>query len=193
MAAMSIGDLTAALDANPPHGPAYSLTLLAHVACAVIGFGTVVASALQAARLRSVRSGELPSGSLVRYYLPGVNWAGRVIYAVPVLGLALIAQSDRAFSLTDGWIMAGLALWLVAVVVGEAVLWPAERRIQRLLVGSVEPTPGAGPTVLRVTDPAGLAAAVDQARGHCRSVTVAGAVMLATFVAATVLMLGQPS
>jgi hypothetical protein len=189
---MPWGELTAAAAANPPHGPAYSLTLLAHVACAVIGFGTVVASALQASRLRSIDPGALPSGSVLRYYLPGVNWAGRLLYGVPLFGLALIGQSDRAFSVSDGWILAGLALWLVAAVVGEAMLWPAERRIQRLLAGSVERVPGTGPSVTRVSDTGALADAVAAARPACSVVLGAGAVMVACFVAATVLMVVQP-
>jgi len=190
---MGPGEFMAAATANPPHGPAYSLTLLAHVTCAVIGFATVVASGLQASRLRSIGPGGLPSGSVVRYYLPGVNWAGRLLYGVPLLGLALVAQSNRAFSVSDGWILAGLALWLVAAVVGESVLWPAERRIQRVLAGSVERVPGAGPSVTRVADTGALADAVSVARPACSAVLAGGAVMVACFAAATVLMVVQPA
>ena len=65
-----------------------------------------------------------------RYYRPGVNWAGRVLFLVPVLGVALMAMSHGDWSFGDGWIAIGLALWAGVAVVAEMALWPAERRLQ---------------------------------------------------------------
>ena len=175
-----------------PTGPAYVAVLLAHMAAAVVGFGTVLASGVQAGRLGSLQAGELPSGSLLRFYSPGANWAGRVIYAVPVLGVALVAQSRRAFSLSDGWVVGGLALWVVAALAAELVLWPAERRVQRALAGTFEVDRAASGPGVRVTDPETLTAAAGPCRPVARQASVAAGLAVACFLAATVLMVAQP-
>lgn len=114
----------------PPDGPAFDVVLLAHIACAVLAIGTVAVSGVQAERLRrALSTGEL-GHNLRSYYRPGINWAGRTLHAVPVLGLALVAMSHGAFGLGDTWVMAGLGIWVVAAMTAEGVLWPAERRLQ---------------------------------------------------------------
>ena len=60
------------------------------------------------------------SEAVRRYYRPGVNWAGRVLFLVPVFGVALIAMSHGDWSFSDGWIAIGLVLWAVAAVGGRA-------------------------------------------------------------------------
>jgi uncharacterized membrane protein len=117
-----------AVSAN--RGPAYDLVLLAHVLVAVTGFGTVAVAGAYARLLG--RPGER-TPSVVRYYRPGVNWAGRTLFGVPVLGFVLLWMSHGAWSLSDEWVLIGLSLWTVAATVGETVLWPAERRLQQLV------------------------------------------------------------
>ena len=105
----------------------YDIVLLAHVLSAMVGLGTVVVAGGYALALS--RSG--PGSEAVRPLLPaGVNWAGRVLFLVPVLGVVLIGMSKGHWSFSDGWIIDGLLLWVVAAVVGELALWPAERRLQ---------------------------------------------------------------
>jgi len=132
---------------------AYDVVLLAHVLVAVVGLGAVVVAGAYALVLR--RSGPGPD-SVRRYYRPGVNWAGRLLFLIPVLGVALMALSHGDWSFADGWITIGLALWTVVAVVAEMALWPAERRLQAAVAA---PTAEAelGPMCLRV---AGLSAAL---------------------------------
>jgi hypothetical protein len=114
-----------------PQGPAFDIVLLLHVGCVVAGLATLVTSAATAARLRRLlRAGSPVPESVVRYFRPGVNWAGRVMYGIPVFGFALLAMSQGAFALSDGWVMAGLAVFVVVVLLAEGILWPAERRLQ---------------------------------------------------------------
>jgi hypothetical protein len=113
--------------AGSARNPAYDLVLLAHVLSALVGFGSVVVAGLYA--LAFERSNP-PTEAVRRYYRPGVNWAGRVIYLVPTFGVALIAMSDGDWSYADHWIVIGLGLWAFAAVVAEVALWPAERRLQ---------------------------------------------------------------
>ena len=110
-----------------------------------------------------------------RYFRPGVNWAGRALYGVPVFGFALVAASDGAFGAGDGFVVVGLVVWLAAALVAEVVVWPGERRIQ------VELTGGWGE--------AERARALDR---DCRQVSGAAVVLAVLFVAATVIMIGKP-
>jgi Predicted integral membrane protein (DUF2269) len=160
-----------------PTGALYTILLMLHVLCAVVGFGTMVVTGVEAARARRGPSGAGAEG-VRRYFRPGVNWAGRTLYGVPVFGFSLIEASDGAFRSGDGFVVVGLMVWLVAAVLAEVVVWPGERRIQ------VELTKGWGGD----SDVA-LARSLDR---DCRQVAAAAAVLAVLFVAATVIMVGKP-
>ena len=147
---------------------AYDVVLLAHVLVAVVGLGAVVVAGGYALVLR--RSGPGPE-SVRRYYRPGVNWAGRVLFLIPVLGVALMALSHGDWSFADGWITIGLALWAVVAVAAEMALWPAERRLQVAV---------AGPTT------------VAELRPLCLRVAWLSAALSVALVAATVIMVAKP-
>jgi hypothetical protein len=156
-----------ALSSN--RGAAYDVVLLGHVLTAVVGFGAVAVAGIYALLLR--RPGA-PSVSVLRYYQPGVNWAGRITFLVPVLGVALVAMSHGQWSYNDHWVLGGLALWAVAALAGEMVVWPAERRLQRL-VSEASP------------DNAGQ-------RSLMRQVVASSAAMMVVFVVAVVIMVAKP-
>jgi hypothetical protein len=113
---------------------AYDLVLLAHVLSALAGLVAVVAAGGFALALRTAirADGPLPE-ALVRYYRPGVNWVGRVLFAVPVFGVALIAMSGGEWSWSDTWVSLGMGIWAVVAVTAEAVLWPGERHLQQVV------------------------------------------------------------
>jgi hypothetical protein len=119
---------------HQPTGAGFDLLLLGHVASAIVAFLSIVVSGVEAARLLG-RSGAVVPASLVRYYAPGVNWVARAIYGVPIFGFALLADSRGAFDLSDGWVLAGLFVWVGVAAIGECALWPAERRVQQALRG----------------------------------------------------------
>jgi len=148
-----------------------------HVLCAIVGFGTMAMTGVQAAR---ARRGPSPSGSegVRRYFRPGVNWAGRTLYGVPVFGFSLIGASHGAFRPGDGFVVIGLVLWLAATLVAEVVVWPGERRIQ---LGLAARWSDAGA--------AGAAGALDR---ECRRVAASAALLVVLFLAATVIMVGKP-
>ncbi len=116
------------LAVTPPVGPVYSLVLLAHVAAAVVGFGSVGITGLMAVRAR--RGPQSPDAETVRrFFRAPVNWPSRSIYLVPALGVALLALSRGTFDVGDHFVIVGLTVWVVSVVVAETVVWPAERRV----------------------------------------------------------------
>ncbi len=170
--------------ARRPTGPAFDLVLLAHVVAVAVSLGTVAVSGVQAARLSRLPAGTAAGSNLATYYAPGVNWVGRTLYAVPVLGFVLVGMSHGFFHLGDDWILAGIALWLVAAMVAEGLLWPNERRLQSLV------HPGAVPEA-RAGGGAGGPTTVTLAAA-CRTVWLSAAGLVALLILATVLMVAQP-
>jgi len=147
---------------------AYDLVLLAHVLSALVGFGAVlVAGGFALALARSGPERE----SVRRYYRSGVNWAGRVLFLVPVLGFVLMAMSHGEWSLSDGWITIGLLLWAAAALVAELVLWPTERGLQ-VAVGEQK--------------------SVAEVRARCHLMAALSVGFLVVLLVATVVMVGKP-
>ena len=125
---------------HQPDGTAFDIVLLLHVACVVVGLVTTATAAATASRLRRLLGSPLPLPEpLRRYFRPGFNWAGRSVDGIPVFGFALIGMSQGAYALGQGWIVGGLALFGGVALVGEGVLWPAERRLQVALTAADAP------------------------------------------------------
>ena len=164
---------------HQPSGAAFDVVLLLHVACVLAGLVTTVTAAATASRLRRLLGAGAPiPEALHRYFQPGVNWAGRAIYGIPVFGFALLAMSDGAYALGDGWVLAGLVLFLAAAALCEAVLWPAERRVQT----AVSET-GAGARSPEVPH---------QTADDVTLMARAALVALALLLAGTIVMVAQP-
>jgi uncharacterized membrane protein len=159
-----------------PHSANFDLLLIVHVATALLSFGAVVTSGVQAARLR--RSGGAGAGLGVRrYFAPGINWAGRVLYGVPLSGFALLGASAGQFGPGEGWVVTGLVIWGLSALLAELILWPAERRIQGLLADAIDAEPDRARPGLR---------------RECRAVSAAAGALGVAFIAAIVLMVARP-
>lgn len=165
-----------------PSGAAFDVVLLLHVACVVVGIVTVATAAATARRLgRLARNATPLPEPLRRYFRPGVNWAGRTIYGIPVFGFALLGMSHGTYALTDFWVMGGLVMFVALALLAEGILWPAERRLQHAVAVLGSPGSGSGGA------PPPSAVTADAARMERAA---SGALVL--LVAATVLMIAQP-
>jgi uncharacterized membrane protein len=161
---------------HQPDGAAFDIVLLLHVGCVVVGLVTTATAAATATRLRRLLGSPVPLPEpLRRYFRPGINWAGRTVYGIPVFGFALLALSRGAYALAQGWVLGGLALFAGVALVGEGVMWPAERRLQVALTSTDAPPPGAE--------------TLDQ---DAAAMSRAAAAALVLLVAGTVLMVAQP-
>jgi uncharacterized membrane protein len=161
---------------NQPSGAAYDIVLLLHVACVVVGIVTAATAAATARRLGHLARTATPVPEpLRRYFRPGVNWAGRTIYGIPVFGFALLGMSHGAYALTDAWVLIGLVLFVLLALVAECVLWPAERRLQHAVAAAGTTAAEPGPVTAD-------AARMEQAASG----------VLVLLIAATVLMIAQP-
>jgi hypothetical protein len=164
---------------HQPDGPAFDIALIVHGGCVVVSLVTLVASATTAARLRRLLSaGDPLPEAVARYFRPGINWAGRSVYGIPVFGFLLIALGHGAYSLGDGWILGGLAVLVAMVWLAEGTLWPAERRLQVWLSGW--PT-GENP------DPPG-----EQVGRDARTMMLSAELALVLVVLGSALMIAQP-
>jgi hypothetical protein len=143
-----------------------------HVLSAVVGFGAIFVTGVYAGLARR-RSSEV----VRRYFRPGPNWAARGVYLVPVLGVVLVETSHGADRFTQLWVWVSLLLWVLAAALAQAVAWPAEARIQKLVVES--PPPGTGARQVEL----------DRV---CRRVERAAVAIDLVFVATLVLMLAKP-
>jgi hypothetical protein len=101
---------------------------IAHVATAVLGFGAVGMTGVQALAARRAPA----ASSSARYFKPGLNWVSLSLLLTPVFGAA-IEMVNGYPDVHQLWPWLALAIWIVAGVIGAVVHWPAERRIQRLL------------------------------------------------------------
>lgn len=176
--------------AVPSRNAAYDIVLLAHVLTVAAGLVAVVVAGTSAAALS--RPGPVPP-YLLRYYRPGVNWAGRVLFLVPVLGFLLITLSDGQWAVSDRWIVIGLVLWLAAATLAEAVLWPAERRLQEEVrvaaPGSrLSKANGSGQSGVEGTEPIRS----QELAALCRRVTVVAGMVTVILVGASVVMVAKP-
>jgi hypothetical protein len=165
--------------------PVYDVLLVAHVLAAVIGFGALAATGSFAANARRADDPRA-SATLRSYFRPGRNWAGRVLYLLPLLGVALLAVGDHE-GVGEAWPWIGLALWLVAAGIATGRLWPAEREIQHLL-GEAAPAASGG----RPSPMAGARGAEPALAGACRRAERAAALTSLCFVAALAVMIVQP-
>ncbi len=163
---------------HQPDGAAFDIVLLLHVACVVVGLVTTATAAATATRLRRLLGSPVPLPEpLRRYFRPGVNWAGRTVYGIPVFGFALLAMSHGFYSLGQGWVLGGLVLFGGVALVGEGVLWPAERRLQ----------------VAVAADPAtGTLPATGLMHRDATVMARAAGVALVLLLAGTVVMVAQP-
>jgi hypothetical protein len=188
---------------NQPSGAAYDVVLLLHVACVVVGIVTIATGAATARRLgRLARTAAPLPEPLRRYFRPGVNWAGRTIYGIPVFGFALIGMSQGAYAVTDGWVLSGLVIFVALAFLAEGVLWPAERRIQASVSsGSATTTTTATSDAASTSQsaPGDGPAAEPDARGDsapvlrdAQLIVWSAAAALVLLLVGTVLMVAQP-
>ncbi|MHB1988620.1 MAG: DUF2269 family protein [Acidimicrobiales bacterium] len=155
-------------------GPLYDVLLILHVAAAFIGFGSIAIAGWAASAGR--RSGDPTSDErVVRFFSEGVDWPGRVIFVVPVLGLVLLLGGD-ASNVGAPWPWVGLGLWFAAVGLATGLGWPAEQRAQRELAAAS----------------AGETNALARFREACAVMERASVMVSVCFVAVVTLMIWQP-
>jgi uncharacterized membrane protein len=121
-------------------GP-YRVVLLLHILSAIVGLGGVMLNGIYAvASRKAVGKGALP---LVQANLKATKIAELFIYAVPILGFALIGMSDDGWDFDQTWVWLSIVLYAIALAISIGLLMPSARQYERM-VAEIE-TAGAAP------------------------------------------------
>jgi hypothetical protein len=145
----------------------YDALVALHVVSAVVGFGAVALSGVYGATAR--HAGRRDAQEEIARYFRSPGRAEWLVLAVPFLGAAALGARPEGADFGAVWVVSGAVLWLAAAALLLGVVRPAERRI-RAAAGRAGPTAAAG-----------------------RRLMWAAAASDVLFVAALVLMVGQPS
>ena len=148
-----------------------AILLVAHVVAVVVSYGAL---GLTGAYARVARTVDDPFSSerLARFFRPGHNLAGRVLFLVPFLGFALLF-TEPSGDVTRAYPWIGLGIWTVSIAVATGGLWPAESDLQARLASG--PAPGARAIV----------------RAHAQSIERSAAALVICFLVAFVVMVAR--
>lgn len=123
----------------------YKVLLVAHILCAIAGFGTSFFNGLYA---RESKGRPGPGGLAISQANLSVSLvAEKLIYAVFVLGIVLVLVSDEAWKFEQTWVWLSMLLYLIGIGISHGVLIPGVKRINALLeemVSAGPPPAGAG-------------------------------------------------
>ncbi len=153
----------------------YDLLVMVHVGVVVVGFASVCMTGYMANAARRIwaRSGDMApmSEAIRRFFSSEREIAGRIPYFAPPTGAALALASGNSRWLHAEWVVAAGICWVAAVVVSEALLWPATGFLRRCIQGDQDP--------MRFSKEAGVASG-------------AAAMAAALYLLASVVMFLQP-
>jgi uncharacterized membrane protein len=138
-----------------------------HVVSAVVGFGAVAITGVYGAG--AARPSRPGAAEETARYFRSPGWAEWLVLAVPFLGAAALGFRPKGADFGQVWVVAAAVIWAAAAALLLGVVRPAERQIRAAVA--------AGTTAI----PAGR---------RLMGATVASDLL---FVAALVLMIGQPS
>jgi uncharacterized membrane protein len=158
----------------------YKVVLILHILCAIVGFGAVMLNGVYAAQVRSRRGPEAVAIAEANHRASKV--AMYFVYAVIILGFALVGMSDKVFKFGQTWVWLAIVLWVLAVGLAHGAIVPREKKVIALL--REQPVAGSGP---------GAASASDgQVDALMRQVSLFGLLYALAVVAILVLMVWKP-
>jgi|1186.fasta_scaffold14747_3 hypothetical protein len=133
-------------------GGFYKFVLVLHILCAIIGFGAVFLNGLYGAQIKARMQSGRPAEAIGIFEANVfVSRIGEYfIYAVFILGFAVLGLSDSVWKFSQTWVWLSIVLYLIAIGLSHAVLQPAVRRMGVLMhemAGGPPPSGGPPPQV----------------------------------------------
>jgi hypothetical protein len=114
------------------NGGAYKFVLVLHILAAVVGFGSVMLNGVYAAQVKRRRGVEGAAIADANYTV-SFGWAMWFVYAVVVLGLALVGMSDKAWKFSQTWVWLAFVIYVALIGVVHGLHRPNERRLLALM------------------------------------------------------------
>jgi uncharacterized membrane protein len=113
-------------------GTPYKIVLVLHILAAILGFGSVMLNGVYASEVRR-RPG--PEGAAIAdaNYKVSFGVAMYIIYAIPILGIALVTMSEKAWKFSQSWVWLALVLYVVLIGLVHGVHRPNVRRLDALM------------------------------------------------------------
>ncbi|MFN8036667.1 MAG: hypothetical protein U0V73_12105 [Acidimicrobiia bacterium] len=165
------------------NGGFYKVLLLLHVLTSIVGFGAVLLNGLYAAQARA-RKG--PAGlAIAEANFAASKVAQYFIYAVFVLGFALVGASDGVYKFSQTWVWLSAVVYVASMGVSHGVLTPTVARINALSAEMVAGGPPPG-------GPPGPPPQVAQIEELARKIPPAVAYLDVSLVAILALMIWKP-
>jgi uncharacterized membrane protein len=123
-----------------PTSGAYQAVMIVHILAVVVGFGALFVSSVYSVQGRRRGGAERAAISEANEFV-ATRVAAMAIYAVPILGIALIGMSDKVYKFSQAWVSTAFLLYLVMLAILLAVVRPSYRKLNGLLRS---PSPDAG-------------------------------------------------
>ena len=112
-------------------GGVYRLMLLLHIACAMLGFGSVAFNGLY--RLRARHLGGTEEAGVLEANSDVTRIAEILIYATFVFGVLVVLTSRSQWTFSQSWLSASMLLYLVDIAVLHGLIRRHERQYADLL------------------------------------------------------------
>jgi hypothetical protein len=126
----------------------YDFVLVLHIFCAIVGFGAVFLNGIYGQQMKvRMQSGRIAEAIGIFEANHKVSQIGEYfIYAVFVLGFALLGLSDSAVEFSQTWLWLSVVIYVVAIGLSHGVLMPAVKRMGVLMHEmAAGPPPVGGP------------------------------------------------
>jgi len=126
----------------------YEVLVFVHVLAVAVWVGGAVV--MQALGLRALRSDD---PAAVARRAGDVEWVGTRIFApanVILLAAGIWAVEEGGWDYGDGWILFGLAVWVLSFVVGMGFIGPESGRVKRLVADLGPEAPEVTARVVRI-------------------------------------------
>jgi Predicted integral membrane protein (DUF2269) len=130
------------------NGGLYKFFLVLHILCAIVGFGAVFLNGVYGQQMKvRMQSGRLAEAIGIYEANLLVSKIGEYfIYAVFVLGFAVMGLSDSAWKFSQTWIWLSVLIYAIAIGLSHGVLMPAVKRMGVLMHEmAAGPPPAGGP------------------------------------------------
>jgi hypothetical protein len=130
------------------NGGFYKFCLVLHILCAIVGFGAVFLNGIYGQQMKvRMQSGRGAEAIGIFEANLAVSKIGEYfIYAVFVLGFALLGLSDSVWTFDQTWIWLSIVLYVVGIGLSHGVVTPTVKRMgvlmREMLAG---PPPAGGP------------------------------------------------
>jgi hypothetical protein len=126
----------------------YDFVLVLHILCAIVGFGAVFLNGVYGQQMKTrLQSGRVAEAIGIYEANSTVSRIGEYfIYAVFVLGFALLGLSDSVIEFSQTWLWLSVVIYVLAIGLSHGVLMPAVKRMGVLMHEmAAGPPPVGGP------------------------------------------------